>query len=321
MSRTVNYSLDYFPFDVDFFSDPKVIMIEDQFKAKGLAITTVLLCMIYRNGYFLSYTEEMPYIIAKCVGCEVDGELVKEVVKYMVKVKFFDQAVLEKCQILTSRGIQKRWTKIITDCKRKAIIPPLHRITSEETGISSEETPINSEVIPQRKGKERKGEEKKEKEKKGDDEEGPSSPSFLKSEISGPYLPKNSLSDFAESLEKDQLWIEVSGKSLSKSREEILTLIPEFVTHCQMNKRDHESVQDFAGHFINWARKQKYQVTGGKRSSAGFPDHWDSNLEKKLQGAELSAYWAHLRSQGLRPKKNRFQVTVDWVPEDQLKAS
>lgn len=44
-----------------------------------------------------------------------------------------------------------------------------------------------------------------------------------------------------------------------------------------------------------------------------FPNGWDANFASKLQGPELTAYWAHLRGLGLQPRKTREGNVVDWV--------
>lgn len=44
-----------------------------------------------------------------------------------------------------------------------------------------------------------------------------------------------------------------------------------------------------------------------------FPNRWDSTFAMKLNGGEISEYWRHLSSLGLKPKKDRFGNTVDWV--------
>lgn len=43
------------------------------------------------------------------------------------------------------------------------------------------------------------------------------------------------------------------------------------------------------------------------------PNSWSLEYENKLKGKELSDYWAHLRSLGLKPKKGRMGETIDWV--------
>src|SRR5690606_31332843 len=43
-----------------------------------------------------------------------------------------------------------------------------------------------------------------------------------------------------------------------------------------------------------------------------FPNGWDANFAAKLSGSEVSAYYAHLRGLGLKPRKDQAQRIVDW---------
>lgn len=44
------------------------------------------------------------------------------------------------------------------------------------------------------------------------------------------------------------------------------------------------------------------------------PDQWSEAYEAKLKTQqEVNEYWAHLRSLGLTPKKDRLGKTVDWI--------
>ena len=43
--------LDYFSFNVDFFDDDKLALIEGEFGIKGAYIAIRLLCKIYKEGY------------------------------------------------------------------------------------------------------------------------------------------------------------------------------------------------------------------------------------------------------------------------------
>lgn len=44
-----------------------------------------------------------------------------------------------------------------------------------------------------------------------------------------------------------------------------------------------------------------------------YPNHYDKAYEAKLPLSQISGYWLHLRSLGLKPKKDRLGNTVDWV--------
>lgn len=46
---------------------------------------------------------------------------------------------------------------------------------------------------------------------------------------------------------------------------------------------------------------------------SSHPSYYSKEYETKLQPGEVAGYWAHLRSLGLKPKKNRVGVTIDWV--------
>ena len=43
-----------------------------------------------------------------------------------------------------------------------------------------------------------------------------------------------------------------------------------------------------------------------------FPNGWDVNFAAKLSGSEVSAYYAHLRGLGLKPRRDQAQRIVDW---------
>lgn len=182
MARPVDSSLEYFSLDVDFFDDPKILMIEEQFGVKGGYVATRLLCMIYRNGYFIEWNDDMALVIAKRVGNGISHTCVIDIVNALVKRSFFDKTLFNRCAILTSRGIQKRWLKVVTDAKRKAKLNPDYDLTSEinsvipvvSSPIIQEETPSKQElttaiteetthsIVKESIVKERKGEQKKE---------------------------------------------------------------------------------------------------------------------------------------------------------------
>ncbi len=124
MARPIDSSLKYFPLDVDFYDDPKILMIEEQFGIKGSYIASRLLCWIYRNGYYIYWNEDMALIFAKRVGNGFCHSFVNNVVNALVLRRFFNKALFERCAILTSAGIQKRWVRIIQDSKRKAQLSP-----------------------------------------------------------------------------------------------------------------------------------------------------------------------------------------------------
>lgn len=109
MARPQRIGIDYFSFDVDMFDDEKVLPVSVEYGAKGELIIIRLLCTIYRQGYFIQWSEGVKFKLAN--SAKVSENLVSDVVFKLVKYHFFDEELFNKHQIITSTGIQKRWNE------------------------------------------------------------------------------------------------------------------------------------------------------------------------------------------------------------------
>jgi len=109
MARTNKVGIDYFPLDVDFFNDEKIEFTSARFGTKGENIAIRLLCKIYRSGYYTQWNNDESALLAKRAGDGIAPALVSEVVRELVKRGFFDESLFNRFNILTSRGIQKRY--------------------------------------------------------------------------------------------------------------------------------------------------------------------------------------------------------------------
>jgi len=142
MARPKKNGLDYFPIDVDIFDDEKVIPVSSEFGTKGDGILIRVLCAIYRNGYYVEYSDAFIFKIAKQAGEPYDT--VFDVISGLVKWNFFDRYMFETFKVLTSRGIQKRWV----EATRKRVVEYekldfwLLNIEDKKT-VSAEETPVS----------------------------------------------------------------------------------------------------------------------------------------------------------------------------------
>ena len=150
MARPRKQGLDYFPFDVDFFSDIKVRRIKKDCGAASISVLICLLCTIYREGgYYIKLNEDIPFVVAEITGA-TEGA-VHEIINKAAKVGFFDHSLKEKYGILTSKGIQKRFTSVTRNgnLKRDAIPLEYNLLveSSEETTKKSEENAIPSEEM------------------------------------------------------------------------------------------------------------------------------------------------------------------------------
>ena len=154
MARPRKTGLDYFPFDVDFFNDEKIEAISGEFGIKGEIVAIKLLAAIYRNGYFIEWSEMLQMKMLKTLP-SISKELLAEIVQRLVRWNFFDEGLFNSDNVLTSRGIQRRYFEAM---KRNSLSDslPFLIVYATETHINVTETHINAAKTPQSKGKESK---------------------------------------------------------------------------------------------------------------------------------------------------------------------
>ena len=154
MARPRKTGLDYFPFDVDFFNDEKIEAISGEFGIKGEIVAIKLLAAIYRNGYFIEWSEMLQMKMLKTLP-SISKELLTEIVQRLVRWNFFDEGLFNSDNVLTSRGIQRRYFEAM---KRNSLSDslPFLIVSATETPINVTETSINAAKTPQSKGKESK---------------------------------------------------------------------------------------------------------------------------------------------------------------------
>lgn len=154
MGRNKKYGLDYFPFDIDLFQDIRIRKLIKYQSGKAITVYALLLCIIYKDGYYVRWDKELPFIISEQTGFE--EAYVLEVINSCLKLGLFNEELYTSDGILTSKGIQERYKKICDLCRRNSEISEFTLISSEEKPISSEEMPINSAKSTQSKEKKRK---------------------------------------------------------------------------------------------------------------------------------------------------------------------
>lgn len=151
MARPTKKGLDYFPFDVDFFEDEKIAAISGEFGLKGEIVAVKLLCAIYRNGYFILWSDMLRLKILRDLP-GVSPDLLDKIVNRLVRWEFFDKALFDSVGVLTSRGIQKRYLSV---ARRRTGTEEMPYLV-----VSVDGNPLQSELLstetPQSKVKERK---------------------------------------------------------------------------------------------------------------------------------------------------------------------
>jgi hypothetical protein len=167
MGRNKKIGLDYFPFDIDFFQDLRIRKLIKYQGGKAVTVYALLLCNIYKQGYYMRWDEELPFFVSEQTGFE--EAYIREVIKCCLVIGLFSKELYDSEKILTSKGIQERYQKICDLCRRNNEIHEYNIISSEDIAFSSEEMMISSSKSTQskvKKSKVKKSKVKKSKEKK-----------------------------------------------------------------------------------------------------------------------------------------------------------
>lgn len=190
MARPLKSGLDYFPLDSNLFGDPKIEDLLFRHGPSGLAIFLVILCRIYREGYYLAATPEQ---ITRMVIKDIGGQwvrspaLVSQVIRSCAEIGLFEPLLVAD-DVFTSEGIQKRYAKatarnrgkvdkyrLIDTVEENGIdeaweSAPENEVSATENGVIVTETPISATETSMK--------EKKRKENKREEERGASASSF-----------------------------------------------------------------------------------------------------------------------------------------------
>ncbi|HUV85182.1 MAG TPA: DUF4373 domain-containing protein [Methanosarcinales archaeon] len=170
MARPLKAGLDYFPLDVHF--DDSVELFEAECGLEGIAILTKLWQKIYSNGYFTEWGEDNALLFSRKINTDINK--INSVINVCLRRNIFSLMMYDKYNILTSRGIQKRYISACIGSKRKSIVfyekyllvdkdqkTQITELITEETELITEETELTQEESTQRKLKERKLKERK----------------------------------------------------------------------------------------------------------------------------------------------------------------
>ena len=270
MARPYKTGLDYFPFDVDFFRDEKILSIAKEFGPKGELAVIKLLCAVYRNGYFISWDDATRNKMLMDMPC-INKGLLEQIVGRLVRWGFFEQSLFSTAKVLTSIGIQKRYFSAIRGrkiTKYDKYILVENGVSYKETGFLTQETGFickkkisSSEDKSQKSGDENgvsykengvsyketgfltqeTHKEKKNKEKTTD---------VVKKNSSTP-----SIDEEVGQMKKESIWLEQIAMLHHTEVSSMVARLDEFRLQCLADgKQHHESLADAKQHFNAWLR-------------------------------------------------------------------
>ena len=162
MARPLKEGVDYF--SLDCYMDDKIKMIQAEFGLKGFAIVVKLWQTIYReHGYYCEWNEEKKLLFASEEGADCGPGLINEIVQACIRRDIFSKKLFDKYQILTSRGIQKRYLSITAKRKKaemkkeNSLVEVAHNsINDDNNRVNVGKNQVNSVDNTQSKVKESK---------------------------------------------------------------------------------------------------------------------------------------------------------------------
>lgn len=155
MARPKKTGLDYFPFDVDFFSHEKMICIAGEFGLKGYLVAVALLCAVYRNGYFVLWNDATRFRLLRDLP-GISDQLLRQIVDRLVYWKLFDEQLFLSAAVLTSRSIQQIYFDAVKRRSLSAAELPYLLVSVNINGVSVNNNPVSVNIYPQSKVKENK---------------------------------------------------------------------------------------------------------------------------------------------------------------------
>lgn len=275
-----NTGIEFYPFNVDFFDDDKIALIEGEFGMKGSVIAIRLLCKIYREGYYYKWGDDECLIFAKKTGADIVPNTIREVVNGLLRRSFFDKGVFEQFGILTSRGIQQRYFDAVRRRQKVEAIKEYLLIDVSKfpnvilRSLNAPETTAPATPKPK-----------------------VSKPSVGVAPITvqpllRPIPPSyDSIDKEIEELQKNEIWMEnVAMRFHLSSLEEVAKRLSEFAIDCRSRGTlRHNTLQDAQRHFNDWLRIQ-INITNQQASvNNGNNNNIRKQNEKRRANTTVSA--------------------------------
>lgn len=147
MARPKKQGLEYFPMSVDFLEEPAIIAVAQRYGTGGVSAVLSLMCMIYKNGYYIEWNEFLRMKMCRDLG-DISEKTLNEIVAQLLNWEFFDKNVFESDKVLTSLLFQSQFKEVCVRAKRAAIMD-LYVINPETGRVSSEESASHYKVSPE----------------------------------------------------------------------------------------------------------------------------------------------------------------------------
>jgi hypothetical protein len=146
MGRKIKRGLDYYPVDVDIASDIKMRKLLKRCGGQAYTVYAFLLCLIYKNGYYIELDEDLPFILSEQTG--YSEEYIGQVIDCCLDIDLFNKTLYASDKVITSRAIQERYSLIRRLTNVKNPIDEFSLISCQETPISCQEMTVSCQETP-----------------------------------------------------------------------------------------------------------------------------------------------------------------------------
>ena len=171
MARPRKAGLTYFYKDVHDWDDLKIIDLVTRFGPSGFAVYDVVLCEIYKNGYYLETPiEKLALFVIRAIGSKwiKDKTFVLQVIQYCADIGLFNDVLLSQ-SVITSAEIQLHYSEVTArnkadkskywllgeseknDSPAAVINASENRVSAVKTPVSDAKTPVNDADMHQSK--------------------------------------------------------------------------------------------------------------------------------------------------------------------------
>lgn len=255
MARTIKKGLDYFPFDVDFFQDIRIRKLIKYQSGKAVAVYALLLCTIYKNGYYAEWDKELPFIISEQSG--YTEAYIQEVIDCCMNIGLLSKELFESAKVLTSKGIQERYRNICKASRRSGVIKEFNLLPAEEQEV---QTP-NPQPPETNRNKQAPASPKKETKPKPTPKPKPVPEKPVEAHAPAPSAPpiySLSIEEEVVEMKRSPQWKETVCIRYNLAPEKVDFYLGDFALKC--NKR-HTSLQDAKSHFCYWLQEHIQKPT------------------------------------------------------------
>ena len=315
--------MDSFPFDVDFFNEETIAATFGEYGIKGEMTVILLLCAIYRKGYFALWDDMLKSrLLANLPG--VSEQLLESIVRRLVLWGFFDKTLFDSSRVLTSKDIQRTYASMRKQSAAICILPE-HNLIGSGSPEAKRVYRNKSRKTPKNSDKSRKTPKVTEIQKVTNAENSAScargeslSLSIDNLDINNKFLNINipesdrklisseNNSDSDNDFDKDKL------KSLEENREYSSQVIEYKQEDKLKNKKDnttHVREENAAAPEIEPAKPPDKKKSGDERFKVPAVEEVAAYCAERRNNVDAQAWWDFYQSKGWMVGKNRMK---DW---------